>query len=245
MKIFFLTNLKIEILMKIAVLADIHGNHTALEAVIKELRVLRVDHLFILGDNIGYYYHPGKVIQYLEDWSKDMILGNHELLLKNLLDNNDISAKLLEKYGHGFEIATHRLDKRLIQELVNLEEKKLIIKDNVRFELCHGSPWKLSQYIYPDSEIEVLKKCANKNADFVFMGHTHHHFIFEYNNTIVANVGSIGQNRERGGIASWALVNTKNRTLIFKQTRYKTDELIKEVKKIDKNIPYLWEVLMR
>ena len=231
--------------MKIAILSDIHGNHVALKAVLKEIRFLEINHLFILGDLVGYYYHPDIVIQDLKSFAKDMILGNHEEMLKRLYENENESDKILEKYGHGIEIAINKLNENSLKEIMSLDEKKLIIKDNLRFELCHGSPWDLNLYIYPDSDLEVLKKCASNNIDFVFMGHTHYQFIFEYNNTLVVNVGSIGQNREKGGIASWALVNTKNKTLIFKQTRYNTEQVIKEAKQYDSNIPFLWEVLIR
>lgn len=231
--------------MKIAILADIHGNHTALEAVLKEIEKLGVDHLFILGDFVGYYYHPDKVIKYLKSWPNDMIRGNHEDILKKAYNNEDLSSEIIKKYGHGIKITLDKLDKNSLKELINLEEKKIILKDNIKFELCHGSPWDIDQYIYPDSEIDILKKCANSNADFIFMGHTHYHFIFQYNKTIVANVGSVGQNREKGGLASWVLVNTNNKSLIFKQTLYNTTELIKEVKQYDKDMLYLWQVLMR
>jgi len=231
--------------MKIAIISDIHGNHYALDAVLKEAETLDVEHLFILGDFVGYYYHPEIVLQHLKDWSKDMIKGNHEELMKDASENEEISRKIIDDYGFGIELALERLDTKTRNYLINLKVRKSIEIDNIKFELCHGSPWETDLYIYPDSDIDILRKCANSKADFVFMGHTHHHFIFQYNKTIVANVGSVGQNREKGGLASWVLFNTDNKSLIFKQTLYITAELIKEVKKYDKDMPYLWQVLMR
>ncbi len=231
--------------MKIAIISDIHGNHYALEAVLKEAQSLEVEHLFILGDFVGYYYHPDIVLQYLKDWPKDMIKGNHEILMANAAENNENLRKIIEEYGFGIEIALEILDKKTRNKLINLKVRKSIELDNIKFELCHGSPWDVNLYIYPDSDIENLKRCAIEGVDFVFIGHTHHHFIYHHNNSIIANVGSVGQNREKGGLASWVLLNTTNRTLIFKHTPYSTSELIKEIKIHDKNNQYIIDVLKR
>ena len=69
--------------MKIAVLSDIHGNNLALKLVLDEARILGVERLFILGDIVGYYYHPEEVIHLLNDWHKEMIQRNHESMLKD------------------------------------------------------------------------------------------------------------------------------------------------------------------
>ena len=174
-----------------------------------------------------------------------MIKGNHEIYLRDSMNEPAVLNLITEKYGNGINMAIENLGKREIKQLTELEESKKINIDNLQFELCHGSPWDLNQYIYPDSKIDILRRCASLNVDFVLMGHTHYHFIFQDNSTIVANVGAIGQNRVKGGIACWALIDTDNKTLIFKQTKYDTTKLIKEVKKIDKNKPYLREVLVR
>lgn len=231
--------------MKIAILSDIHGNHYALAAVLEEVQTLNVDHLFILGDTVGYYYHPEKVLQYLEDWSKDMIKGNHEELMKDAYMNEKFSKKVINDYGHGIELAIARLEDKSRNNLINLAFRETITLDNVIFELCHGSPWDFNLYIYPDSDIETLNKCGKLNADFVLMGHTHRHFLYCDNTTTILNAGSVGQNREKGGIASWVFLNTQNRTIIFKHTPYPIKNLIKDIKKYDINNEYLINVLKR
>jgi len=231
--------------MKIAIISDIHGNHYALDAVLKEAQTLDVEHLFILGDFVGYYYHPEMVLQYLKDWSKDMIKGNHEILLKDAYKNREISEKIIKKYGHGIELALEKLPTKTLIDLIDLDIRKSVELDNIKFELCHGSPWDVNLYIYPDSDIETLQRCAVEGADFVLMGHTHRHFVYYYNNLIIANVGSVGQNREKGGLASWVLLNTANQTIVFKHTPYSTSELIEEIKIYDKDNRYLQDVLKR
>ncbi len=59
--------------MKIAVISDIHGNYDALVAVLKKAKTEGVEHLLVLGDIVGYYYHPDKILKALSEWSFDMI----------------------------------------------------------------------------------------------------------------------------------------------------------------------------
>lgn len=231
--------------MKIAVLSDIHGNHLALKLVLDEARILGIERLFILGDIVGYYYHPDIVIQLLEDWHKEVIQGNHEAMLKEAEGNTSVADAIRKKYGSGIDFAFDKLNKNLIDELVGLPSCKTIHIEGVRFELCHGSPWERDCYIYPDSEKDVLDKCAISGAGFVFMGHTHRPFVYQKDNTAAVNVGAVGQARDRGGMASWVVVNTVNRTLIFKNTLYDPSSIIEEVKKTDPHLPYLHQVLMR
>ena len=62
--------------MKIAIISDIHGNYEALFSVLEKAKKESVEHLLILGDIVGYYYHPDKVLNLLAQWSYDMIKGN-------------------------------------------------------------------------------------------------------------------------------------------------------------------------
>ena len=70
--------------MKVAVLSDIHGNHYALKEVLNIARNEKVEKLLVLGDIVGYYYHPEKVMDMIKDWDYELIKGNHEILLEKL-----------------------------------------------------------------------------------------------------------------------------------------------------------------
>jgi predicted phosphodiesterase len=65
------------------------------------------------------------------------------------------------------------------------------------------------------------------------------------NTTTIVNPGSVGQSRMKGGIANWAIINTNNKTVELKSTKYKVDDLILEVKKRDPQNPYLVNILLR
>ena len=96
-------------------------------------------------------------------------------------------------------------------------------------------------------KINTILKIENSiiEEDYILLGHSHYDFLFMHNNTVVLNAGSVGQNRENGGIATWALLNTENLSIRQKFCKYDPSNIIKETKSIDKNLPFLWNLLLR
>ena len=65
--------------MKVAILADIHANIHALDAVLADCEKEAVSHFIVAGDLVGYYYWPQQVIQRLMHKTHiTCIRGNHE-----------------------------------------------------------------------------------------------------------------------------------------------------------------------
>lgn len=231
--------------MKIGVLSDIHGNHLALEAVLKEARKLGVEKLLILGDLVGYYYHSVEVLQQLEEWSTEMIRGNHEEMMKIAQKDYVFSESVHYNYGSSINIALETLSIESINLLTSLPSQKEINLDGSNILMCHGSPWDYNFYIYPDSSTSILEKCNLVNKDFIFIGHSHYPFVSIQGSTMLANVGSVGQSRDKGGLASWVVFDTVSKTIVFKHTKYDVEPLVQEVLKIDPHVPYLHKVLVR
>ncbi|MBC7617219.1 MAG: metallophosphoesterase family protein [Pedobacter sp.] len=231
--------------MKVAVLSDIHGNHYALSAVLDSAKKNGVSQLLILGDIVGYYYYPEIVLELLSEWQYKVIKGNHEDLLLDLLENRIDRESLIKKYGKGHQEALRKLDKKTIDWLVSLPDHQSVVVDGVLFQLNHGSPWDSNTYLYPDTKSEILAQCDSERYDFVLIGHSHYAFTCILKNSILLNPGSVGQSRDKGGIANWAIVNTKNRCLELKSTPYDVSELILDVERLDPDLKYSKEVLLR
>ena len=70
--------------MKIAVIADIHGNRLALEAVLDDIAQQSVDGTFNLGDLVSGPLEPNWVADILMDIDIPTVRGNHE---RELIDN--------------------------------------------------------------------------------------------------------------------------------------------------------------
>ena len=70
--------------MKLALLADIHGNADALEAVLAAARRRGAKRLLCAGDFVGYYYEPARCFELLDAWRLDAVRGNHEDMFRDL-----------------------------------------------------------------------------------------------------------------------------------------------------------------
>lgn len=230
--------------MNYAILSDIHGNADALESVLKEVRKLNIEKIFCLGDMVGYYYHPDRVLELLSEWDCSYIKGNHEDMLISMINDDEEKFRIKEKYGSGHEKALEKLSDNQISWIKQLPESTTVELDNLKLQLCHGSPQDKGLYLYPDADLITLQKAATY-GDFVFIGHSHYPFIYGHQDSVLVNAGSVGQLREKGGLASWAILNTSSQTVRMKYTQYDTNKLVEEVKRTDTGNDYLWKVLIR
>ena len=136
--------------MKIGVISDIHGNYDALVEVLKKAKKEDVAHLLILGDIVGYYYHPDKILELLSEWSFEMVKGNHEMIMEDLIANPLLEESIRLKYGSGHQEAINKLTFQQLDFLKSLPETKSLQFDGVSLLMSHGSPWSNDYYIYPD-----------------------------------------------------------------------------------------------
>src|SRR5438105_2170815 len=126
---------------RLAVLADIHANADALEAVLADAASQGVTQLVILGDLIGYYYQPLRVLELLEDWPAVMVLGNHEVMLDRWINGDQAERDtLLNTYGHGLSVCEEELDRPTIEKLVHLPHPIPFQVESTTALLCHGHP---------------------------------------------------------------------------------------------------------
>ena len=74
--------------MRIAIIADIHGNLVAFDAVLADIKKRRVDLIICLGDVTTMGPQPKEVIARLRDIGCRCLMGNHEswMLDLSLLD---------------------------------------------------------------------------------------------------------------------------------------------------------------
>lgn len=231
--------------MKVAVISDIHGNNFALEEVLKECTRENVQRILVLGDIVGYYYHPEIILDMLSKWDCDMIKGNHETILENLFKKRIDSENVKKKYGSGHEKALSNLDEKDLLFLLDLPVQKDVVVDGVTFQLNHGTPWNQDEYLYPDAPTKTLLKCNSKKHDFVLIGHSHYAFSYECSDSVLINSGSVGQSRQKGGIANWTLIDTKNKRYKIMSTRYDVSKLLSEIKCYDPDNSYIAKILTR
>lgn len=231
--------------MKVGVISDIHGNHYALEAVLETAKKEGIEKLLVLGDIVGYYYHPDIVLDMLSKWDYEIIKGNHEVLLQDLKENKIDAEALRGKYGRGHEQALKRIDDKTQQWLFSLPHQKTVVIDEVSFQMNHGSPSSIDEYVYPDATVEQLEKCNSEAHDFVLIGHSHYAFSYQCAHSILINCGSVGQSRQKGGVAYWSVINTGDKSFEIKHTPYDTSKLLEEIQLFETTTGYSAKILQR
>jgi hypothetical protein len=86
--------------MKILVIADIHSNLTAFNAVLEDAgKRVELDEIWNLGDVVGYGPDPHECIQLLKRICKVCVAGNHDLAVAGNLESsrfNEGIAEILE-----------------------------------------------------------------------------------------------------------------------------------------------------
>lgn len=230
--------------MEIAIISDIHGNYAALKKVLKEIDAMGITKLFCLGDIVGYYYEPDKIIDSLKLYDVEYVKGNHEELLELSMENQDEFQKVKKKYGSGIDAAMKGLSSDQINRLISLPRKKDVLVGGVKMLLWHGAPIG-NPYVYPDTPDTIKDEILCTQADVVFLGHSHYAFIYKKNNKFLINPGSVGQNRLKGGFASWAVFNTKKKECQLKETKYDVQSVLTQIHRKDPGNVYLKNVLKR
>lgn len=80
--------------MRHLLLSDVHANAHALEAVIRHANHKNWEQVVFLGDAVGYYTEPQRVIDLLLELNPAVcILGNHDAMLLDILDGTPTDAR--------------------------------------------------------------------------------------------------------------------------------------------------------
>ncbi len=187
--------------MRILLVADVHGNWPALQAVAAE----PFDLCLCLGDLVDYGVEPAPCIAWVRERAKYAVRGNHD---HGVAQNVIINARSGFKYLTGLtrEISRARLAEPDLRYLARLPVTRAATIENTRFLLAHASPRDpLDEYCPPDLEFWV-RRLQNVEADVVCVGHTHQPYVLEVGDKLVINPGSVGQPRDGDPRASYAII---------------------------------------
>jgi putative phosphoesterase len=233
---------------KLAVISDCHGNYPALEAVVKAAKTSGCEYYLYCGDCLGYYYDGNKVIDTIRALPHTTIMGNHDRDFLKLLDREILLiAEYRRKYGSALEIALADVSPENVAWLRALPGRQEVTLEHKRILLCHGSPWDMNEYLYPDMPAEKRSKIFALNYDMVIMGHCHYQYAMQNQRHIILNPGSVGQARDQGGTATWAIVsiNHDDISVGLMRTEYNTDEVMAQINLHDPEVLYLQQILKR
>jgi putative phosphoesterase len=205
--------------MRILLLADVHANWPALQAVAAEPHDLCI----CLGDLVDYGVEPAPCIAWVKEHARYAVRGNHD---HGVAQNVTLQARTGFKYLTSVTrpINRERLSEQDLRFLARLPITRLVTIDNSRFLLVHASPRDpLDEYVVADKELWA-RRLQNVEADVVCVGHTHQPYVLEVGDKLVINPGSVGQPRDGDARASYAVI--ENYKVDLKRVEYPLDETI-------------------
>ncbi|RAL24229.1 metallophosphoesterase family protein [Thermoflavimicrobium daqui] len=210
---------------KVAAIYDIHGNDSALEAVIKEILAQEVD-LIVVGGDVAWGPEPAAVLKRL-----------HQLDCEVRFVRGNADREVGERYGveQGLDVLTAEINQWCTDQLSNEEQKflanlpewqKIEIEGLGTVLFVHGSPRSDEEAISVNTPEEELKPMFEGIEPFVIVcGHTHIQFDRKACGKRIVNPGSVGLPFGTQA-ACWALFSNK---VELKKTFYDINQAVKQI----------------
>jgi putative phosphoesterase len=178
--------------MRIAFISDIHGNFTALEAVLADIKSQNVDQIICLGDTLTLGPQPREVLKKLKEINCVLIKGNHDeaLLDPEESEKFDITEHLIPDLYWCKDQLT-RDDLSFIDAFISTYE--IEFPNGVTVLCFHGSPKSTTDIIQSTTPTELLDKYfENQRATVLIGGHSHIQMHRRYGDKLILNSGSVG-----------------------------------------------------
>ena len=187
--------------MRVAAIADVHGNAPALEAVLAELEREQPDRIVSCGD-LTWGPLPRECVALLEPWRERLFLvrGNseRELVERTLVDSE---IAVWQHTRHGDEGLREYLGRTLFHLTLTVDGLGKTL-------FCHGSPRSDEECVTRETPAERVAEFTERvDAACVVTAHTHMQFDRVVGKTRLLNPGSVGLPYEpEPGHAYWALL---------------------------------------
>jgi predicted phosphodiesterase len=196
--------------MRMAIVSDIHGNRTAFEAVLADLRQTSPDLILHGGDLADGGSSPVEIVDQIRDLGWQGIVGNTDEMLfmpESLAD----FAKQSPKLQHLFE-AVEQMAAATREALG--DDRLGWLRDLPRTQvhgpmaLVHASPESLWRAPGPEaSDVELESIYGPLGRPIAIYGHIHRPYIRGLPGMTVANTGSVGLSYDGDRRAAYLLLN--------------------------------------
>lgn len=174
----------------LTIISDIHGNLTALEAVLADIEKAGAAELVCLGDVASFGPQPRETLRRVQALDCPVVMGNADAAMLEPPPPDTSGPALftdVERWCAEQLTDADRSFVRTFQTTVGLELGGLAI-------LCsHGSPQSYNDVIVATTPDEELAKVfAGQDATVMFGGHTHTQLLRRFQNITFVNPGSVG-----------------------------------------------------
>jgi len=214
--------------MKYAIIADIHGNLEAFEAVLQDIREQKCTHFACVGDVVGYGANPKECLDIVREMNLPCVKGNH--------DEYCSSEDTLEGFNpHAAEAVfwtRKQLDEPDKQWLRDLKYIRLVGS----FSMVHATLDGPQRWGYVFDRLAAAASFTYQNTAVCFFGHTHvpvafirdsvvrggtySKFKVEAGRKYFVNVGSVGQPRDGNPAAAYVIYDLNEGSIELRRIMY-------------------------
>lgn len=200
------------------IIADIHANLEALEAVLLHLERERVDEIICLGDLVGYHADANAVVALVRACGVRAISGNH--------DRAATGADIVGDFGFLARRAIAWTIPRLLPEHVDYLRRlppMLSFADDTALAVHAGLAPEPNDRFHVITPARITANLARVPAGkLCFFGHTHRpaRHVAADGVTALVNPGSVGQSRDRDWRAACAVFDTADRRVEHARLEY-------------------------
>jgi predicted phosphodiesterase len=210
--------------MRVAALADVHGNAPALEAVLAEVRAEGIDRVVCGGDVALFGAHPAECAERLRGLGDRLVAvrGNCDryLLEESEAPEDEMDVLRWTQNALGGELT------RWLGELPATAE----LPDQGAL-VVHASPRSDEDVIMPDTdERAVGEMLAGTTAATVLCGHVHIQYRRQVGPRELVNPGSVGLPSDGDRRSAWAVI--EDGQVSFRRTAYDVEGVIAELQRI-------------
>lgn len=231
--------------MQYALIADIHANREALEAVLNAIdRDYPRAQVLCPGDIVGYGPDPTACLDILLDRRIPCVRGNHEEMVTGVRDFSRCVAA-------GIHAATWTRRQLRPQQLDHLRALPIQRPIDDAVWMCHGDLLSADTYISDAAAgARALEQLArlSPSAQFLVCGHTHHAAVhsevagfsavgvdssvnLQGQGRSVINPGAVGQARDGAPSARFAVLDVPSRTTFFHRLGYDHETTEKKMRR--------------
>jgi diadenosine tetraphosphatase ApaH/serine/threonine PP2A family protein phosphatase len=217
--------------MRIIILADIHGNLAALNAVLDDAKTRGgIDRVWCLGDIVGYGPDPGACIETIAALSQVIVAGNHDRAATGKLNTAWFNPEAAT--------ALYWTHEQLKPDEAAWLDNLPLTREQGDWLLVHGSPTDpLLEYVISAGIAE--KNLERSNFQYCLVGHSHIPVAHRQEEDgvkpislqpgvglvvgemrMVVNPGSVGQPRDGDPRASYAVLDTEASMLRLQRVEY-------------------------
>ncbi len=219
--------------VRYGVIADVHANLPALEAVLAALRAIRVDAYICAGDLVGYGPQPNECVEAVRRLGAVSVAGNHDLIAVGALSEDRCERLARESLRWTRTV----LDDEAGDYLTGMPRRAELPEGVV---VAHGSLDDPQEYILgiDRAAVELAHLAeAYPTARALVLGHTHRAFATDGltrsqristgrrvaitgDRPWLLNPGAVGQSRESLVRARFMVLDLGRREAVFHAVRY-------------------------